>query len=540
MWRQFPARVSSIPGFIPKNLNPKTNLNSPISLPIRKEMESVIKNPPIISSMVLGDSFSVPNQTQKTGQTDICHYNYVDTETLREGLYNFQGAKDRWGQFSLHDRLDIFLEAANLLEHKYYDKMMAYTILGQNKTPFEAELDAICELVDFLRFNVNYVYQIQRKQPISNIRQDYGSQKMLVLNSSEYLPLNGFVASITPFNFTAIGGNLALTPLMLGNSVFWKPSDNAILSNYLIYQIMVEAGLPPDILNFVPQDPEVFGKLVMGNQNLGGLLFTGSSQVFDRIYENIGQNISKYYSYPRIIGETGGKNYHFVHPSFDNIDYLVDKTFESAFGYSGQKCSACSRLYLPDFMWEEFQNKMEVRIQEYLKIHRDNYGLINEKSFQKIRGVLERIKQVSEMEVIRGGELVAEDRQFFMEPTIVRSNSHHSFLFQEEFFAPLLGVYTYPSHDVKLAVKLCEGASRYALTGSIFTMDFQFLDFFTEEMKYTCGNYYINDKSTGSVVGQQPFGGSGKSGTNDKAGDINMIYRLCNQKNIKECVKIRD
>ena len=516
-----------------KNLLPTLSFNSKISGPIQKEIDLVLENPPQIPSVINGRKITQMNQTQMAGQKVVCHYNYCEKQELLDGLYGYREAKEKWNQYTLIDRLDIFQDAADRLEYDYYDRMMAYTILGQNKTPFEAEIDSICELVDFLRFNVDYVYQIQKKQPISQVMEKYGKKKYQIRNSSEYLPLNGFIASITPFNFTAIGGNLALTPLMLGNSVFWKPSDNAILSNYLIYQILEECGLPPGILNFTPQDPEIFLDKVIKNADLGGILFTGSSQVFNDIYRKVGENMNHYRNYPRLIGETGGKNYHFVHPSYQNdIQYLVDKTFESAFSYSGQKCSACSRLYIPDFMVPEFLEKMEVRIQEFMEIHGDNYGLINEKSWLKTQDVLERIKKTGYAKIVRGGE--GNPENYMLEPTIVSVSNSTNFLFSEEFFAPILSIYSYSPKKIEETMELCEKSSGYALTGALFCQDKNFTDYFKEKMRYTCGNFYINDKSTGSVVGQQPFGGSGKSGTNDKAGDINFIYRLTNQKNVKE------
>ena len=531
MFRQLHTQVSRV-----KNLAPTLTFNSTISPIIQREIDLILNNPPCIPSIIGGEKYDTMNKTQLAGQKVVSHYNTCSEAQLVEGLNNFGEAKDKWNRYTLNDRLDIFLDVADQLEYNYYDRMMASTIIGQNKTPFEAEIDSICELVDFLRFNVDYVYQLQKKQPISNVLETYGKNTYQIKNSSEYLPLNGFMAAITPFNFTAIGGNLALTPLMLGNSVFWKPSDNAILSNYLIYQILEECGLPPGVLNFVPQEPELFLNTVVKNKDLGGILFTGSSNVFDSIYKNVGNNISHYRNYPRIIGETGGKNYHFVHPNYHNdIQYIVDKTFESAFSYSGQKCSACSRLYLPDFMLSEFLEKMEVRIQEFLMIHKDNYGLINKKSWLKTQETLDKVRQCEKSNIIRGS--CGNSENYMLEPTIITVSDPKNFLFSEELFAPILAIYSYSPDKLDETIELCRDSSEYALTGAIFSKDKLFTNYFKEQMKYNSGNFYINDKSTGSVVGQQPFGGSGKSGTNDKAGDINLIYRLTNQKNIKECLR---
>lgn len=518
------------------NLAPQLNSLSPISYSIQNEIDKVLMDPPQVPAVVGNIKYQNMNQVQYAAQNVVCHYHRPTYDVLREGLDTYQEAKEKWNKVSLTDRLDIFLDAADKLEYEYYEKMMAYTIVGQNKTPYEAEIDSICELVDFLRFNVSYVYELHQKQPISPACESFQGQNYMISNYSQYLPLNGFVASMTPFNFTAIGGNLALTPLMLGNAVFWKPSDSAILSNYLIYQILEESGLPPGILNFVPYDGAEFLDVVTQREDLGGLIFTGSSQVFDNIYGKVSSQISKYKSYPRLIGETGGKNYHFVHPSMaGSVEYIAGKTFESAFGYSGQKCSACSRIYLPESMLDDFLNYLQQNIESYLSVHQNNYGIIHRASWDKSSDLVRKIKQLdsNNTEIVLGGKL--EEKNLYMEPTVVVCSDPQSFLFRDEFFAPLLTIYPYQEDKVDQTVELCRDATDYALTGAVFSLDGDFLEEFEEQMKHTCGNYYINDKSTGSVVGQQPFGGSGKSGTNDKAGDINFIYRLANQRNVKKC-----
>ena len=524
----------NIPRFT--NLNPLLKPLSPISHKVQSEIDSVIMDPPIIPAVIGDIKYKTPNKLQYAGQNIVSQYHHANRDTLEKGLDSYQDAKVEWNKYKLQDRLDIFLDVADKLEFDYYDKMIAYTIAGQNKTPYEAEIDSISELVDFLRFNVSYIYELHQKQPISSLEETFRDQSYTISNSSQYLPLNGFVASMTPFNFTAIGGNLALTPLMLGNAVFWKPSDHAILSNYLIYQILEECGLPSGILNFVPYDGKEFLDIVTERSDLGGIIFTGSSAVFDSIYQKVGQNISNYSSYPRIIGETGGKNYHFVHPSMKwEVGYVAGKTFESAFGYSGQKCSACSRIYLPESMLDDFLREIEKCSSKFLSVHRNNYGLIHHQSWDKAKDTIEKIQNLddSKTKIVIGGNF--EEKGLFMEPTVVVSTDTESFVFRDEFFAPLLTVYPYPEQEVEETMAICRDATDYALTGAVFSLDSQFLQNFEEEMKHTCGNYYINDKSTGSVVGQQPFGGSGKSGTNDKAGDINFIYRLANQRNVKRC-----
>ena len=519
------------------NLAPKLQPLSPITPSIKKEIDSVLMNPLKIPSILGNNYYNEITDSQYYGEKLVCHYNRVNENKIINYNNNYQENKEIRNKYQLQDRLDIFLDAADRLENEYYNKMIAYTIVGQNKTPYEAELDSICELVDFLRFNVAYIYELNRKQPLTNIKENYRGKVYNIKNSSKYLPLNGFVASITPFNFTAIGGNLALTPLMLGNVVFWKPSDNSILSNYLIYKILEESGIPKGILNFVPYDGPKFLDLVTRHKDLSGLIFTGSSKVFDNIYKKIGNNISQYRNYPRLIGETGGKNYHFIHTSMsDNIKYIAGKTFESAFGYSGQKCSACSRLYLPKNMLDEFLIELEKNINKYMSVHRNNYGVISKDSWIKSKQIIENIKtdKYLDTKIVIGGNF--EKENFFIEPTVIVSDNKTSNLFRNEFFAPILTIYPYKDNEIDETIDLCRDSTNYALTGAIFTRDKEFIKKFNDKMKYSCGNYYINDKSTGSVVGQQPFGGSGKSGPNDKAGDINFIYRLTNQQNIKECV----
>lgn len=523
---------SHLPKF--RNLAPRLNISSPISSSIRKEINTIISKPPQIPSVIGGQKYNTFNNTQYAGQEVVAVYNQPTKQQVLDGLYNYREAKESWNKIKLPDRLDIFLDAADKIEYEYYDRMMAATILGQNKTPYEAEIDSICELADFLRFNVSYVYELHQKQPITNLVETVENVDYRISNYSEYLPLPGFIASITPFNFTAIGGNLAITPLMLGNSVFWKPSDNAILSNYLIYEILEECGLPPGILNFIPYDGEEFVDIVAKNKDLSAIVFTGSSQVFEGIIQKVGNNISHFSNFPRLIGETGGKNYHFVHPSMrDDVEWIARKTFESAFGYSGQKCSACSRLYLPDFMVDQFLELVREHIKNHLIEHRGNYGLINEKSWLKSKDTISKIEKLQYAKIVEGGNFI--ENKYMMEPTIVLAENHNNFLFSEEFFAPLLSVYPYSENKLDETLDLCKNATQYGLTGSVFSREEEFINHFSDYMNATCGNFYINDKSTGSVVGQQPFGGGGKSGTNDKAGDINFIYRLTSQKNVKRC-----
>lgn len=404
--------------------------------------------------------------------------------------------------------------------------MLAYTIVGQNKNIYEAEIDSICELVDFLRFNVYFAETIINNQPINTTG---------IENISEYNSLNGYIASITPFNFTAIGGNLASAPLLFGNSVLWKPSDNAILSNYLFYEIMLEAGLPKGVLNFCPMEPKIFLNNNMENEDMAGILFTGSSKVFENIFCKMGKNINKFNNFPKIIGESGGKNFHFIHNinlNDNDLDLYLEKTIESAFNYSGQKCSAASILYLPESLLNKSVNLFENKVEKYLE-NQENYDVINEIAYNRLKNYLNSLKDDNEIEFIVSG-INTDDRTYFIHPHILVCKNHSNDIYNKELFGPVLTIYPYKETEINETIELLCNNNNYALTGSIFSNDNKFIKYATNRLKHKTGNFYINDKSTGSVVGQQPFGGSGKSGTNYKAGDINFMYKLFNQRNIKK------
>ena len=521
--------LSRTPNLI-KNLAPKYKVDMGYTNEIRQIMYETIKNPQIIPSVIGGieNNGNIINKQMSTiNKNDIiCEYTETTTSQYENYLSNFYNYKNSLSSLSHNDINNIFKKAANLIEHKYREKLIAYTILGQGKSLYEADIDAACELADFWNFNSHYSNEILSRQPISikGIR-----------NTSNYNPLNGFVAAITPFNFTAIGGNLATAPLLFKNSVIWKPADNAILSNYLVYEILIEAGMPKEAIAFTPGDPLLFSKYILNSPELGGLLFTGSTTVFDNILSNIYTNITKYHSYPRIIGETGGKNWHFLNESLSYSDLWIvaEKTIESAFGYSGQKCSACSIVYVPDNLYEKFIAILGEKTRDFMMFNSfENYGLINEKSFIKTKKIMDELKDNSRYNILFGGKTDNKNK-YYCEPTIVTCKKHGDKIFNDEFFAPILAVYKYSNDDLDNTMRLCRDSNNYALTGSIFSNDKKFIERATVFFKEKCGNFYINDKSTGSVVGQQPFGGSGCSGTNDKAGDINLLYRLFNQQTIK-------
>jgi 1-pyrroline-5-carboxylate dehydrogenase len=517
--------------FIARNLAPKFKRTDKITSKVYKEIKNYKNNINCIPAIINGHEYNTYSYNYINSPYDNKQYvsknHDLSIDYLISSLNEYKDYKKKWNEWPIEDRMEIFLKAADLIENKYYNQMLAATIYNQNKTIYEAEIDAICELVDFLRFNVYYCQEILKKQPISP---EPGIQ-----NISEYKPLNGFICSVTPFNFTAIGGNLATLPILFGNVVYWKPSEKSLLSNLLFYNILKEAGLPDGVVNFVPMDGEKFINTVTNHIDFGGLLYTGSSNVFDGILKKTYQNMCRYKSYPRIIGETGGKNFHFVEKSMclndEDLDFIAQKTFESAFDFSGQKCSACSRLYFPKKYWLRFQ---EIMIQKYLDFKEENfnYGLIDEKSYFKTMRNLDLISSNDNNQFIFGGE-GHNINNYYIKPTLVLAKNHDSFLFKQEFFAPILGVYLYDSDNINITMEKCLNSAQYGLTGAIFSRNEKWIHYAKDYLSPITGNFYINDKSTGSVVGQQPFGGGLKSGTNDKAGDYNILYRLFNQRNIK-------
>lgn len=516
-----------------KNIPPKYKRDSGLTTEIKNIISDTLKNRQSIPNVVDGyKQFDGEKRYQTSPNHNlnkICEFTLTSEETLDKYLNNYQYYKQNIFGLSNSDRAHIFKKATYLLNNKYREQMLAYTILGQGKSLYEAEIDSICELSDFLVFNQNYAREITNRQPISTPG---------IKNTSRYNPLHGFVASITPFNFTAIGGNLASVPTLFGNSVIWKPSDKSILSNYLFYNIMLEAGMPKEAIAFCPCDPALFNKKILASPHLGSLLFTGSSIVFQSLCHDIYSNIKHYNTFPRLVGETGGKNFHFIHPEIEDIEYVVQKTIESAYDYGGQKCSACSIVFVPKSLHEDFMSSFNKKI----KLFKESswykyYSVIDSRSYFSSVNMLQSFNGSSEYEILSGGDYKQDNGKYFIEPTLIKSDDPNSSLFKQEFFAPILGVYVYDDmsfEQVNEALHVCKNQNMYGLTGSIFSNNQLFIDYGTEILKEKCGNFYINDKSTGSVVGQQPFGGGMRSGTNDKAGDINMLYRLFNQQNIKE------
>jgi 1-pyrroline-5-carboxylate dehydrogenase len=428
------------------------------------------------------------------------------------------------------------LKAADLIAGKYRYEIMAATMLGQGKNAWQAEIDSAAELVDFLRFNVQYAEELYTQQPAHN--------SPGVWNRVEYRPLEGFVYAVTPFNFTAIAGNLPGAPALMGNVVVWKPSDSAIASNWLLYNILLEAGLPKNVIQFVPGNPEVVTKVVLAHKKLAALHYTGSTAVFRKLYGSIANGVAegRYQGYPRIVGETGGKNFHLIHSSAD-LDNAAVQTVRGAFEYQGQKCSATSRAYVPKSVWPQFKERL-VAETSALSIggptdYKNFVGpVIHAASFKKLSSVIDAAKNDKELELLVGGKH-DNSTGYYIHPTIyATTNSQHDLL-STELFGPILTVYVYDdtSSPVEAFASICElvdSTSEYGLTGSIFASDRAAIRFAEDALRNSAGNFYINCKSTGAVVGQQPFGGARASGTNDKAGSQNLLTRFVSMRSIKE------
>lgn len=436
--------------------------------------------------------------------------------------------KKVWESLSWIDRASITLKIAELIATKYRATINAATMLGQSKNAYQAEIDSACEVVDFLRFNAYFLSEIYNEQPLS----ENG-----VLNRTEYRPLEGFVFTVSPFNFTAIASNLNMSPVLMGNAVVWKPATSSLYSNYFLMKIFKEAGVPDGVINFVPSKGSVIGKEIFKHRELAGIHFTGSTNTFNHFWKQIGDNLGTYRSYPKLVGETGGKDFLFIHPSA-SLDESVTAAVRGAFEYQGQKCSAASRAYVPKSMWPEFKALMgkmlgEIKMGEPTDFTNFVNAVIDEGAYNNIVSYIDRAKESNEAEVIFGGKY-DNSVGYFIEPTVILTSNPHFLTMEEEIFGPVLTIYVYEDKDFEKTLEICDSTSPYALTGAIFANDRKAVDFAMDKLRYAAGNFYINDKPTGAVVGQQPFGGARASGTNDKAGSHLNLLRWVSPRTIKE------
>ncbi|XP_059185765.1 delta-1-pyrroline-5-carboxylate dehydrogenase, mitochondrial [Centropristis striata] len=459
----------------------------------------------------------------------VAKFCYADKELINRAILASVAARREWDLKPVQDRAQVLFKAADIISGPKRAEILAKTMIGQGKTVIQAEIDAAAELIDFFRFNAKHAVELEQQQPLDA---EGSSNTML------YRGLEGFVAAVAPFNFTAIGGNLAGTPAVMGNVVLWKPSDTAMSASYAVYRVLRDSGLPPNIVQFLPADGPVFGDAVTSSEHLAGINFTGSVPTFKRLWKQVAQNLDTYRTFPRLAGECGGKNFHFVHQSAD-VDSVVKGTIRSAFEYGGQKCSACSRMYVADSIWPKIREQL-------LDIHRqitvgdpvEDFGaffsaVIDDKSFARIKKWLDHARSSQSLKVIAGGN--CDDRKgYFVEPTIIETTDPRDAIMSEEIFGPVLSVYVYPENQYRDVLTLIDTTSPYALTGAVFAQDRSVVDEAAKLLRNAAGNYYVNDKSTGSVVAQQPFGGARASGTNDKPGGPHYVLRWTSPQVVKE------
>ncbi len=433
-----------------------------------------------------------------------------------------------WSMWPLHERAAVFLRAAELLATTWRQVANASTMLNQSKTAFQAEIDAACELIDFFRFNIEYAQRIYEEQPIS----DPG-----MWNRIEYRALEGFIYAISPFNFTSIGGNLATAPAIMGGTSIWKPAGSTVFSNYYMMKLLMAAGLPDGVVNFIPGNSSAVSEVALTHRNLAGIHFTGSTEVFQMMWRTVGENIQHYASYPRLVGETGGKDFLIAHPSADRAGVLT-AILRGGFEYQGQKCSALSRAYLPASMWKDVKDELiagvnGIAMGDVADFRNFMGAVIDKKAFTKITGYIAHAKSSNDAEVIAGGE--SDDSEgYFIHPTLILAKKADYQSMCDEIFGPVVTLYIYDDKDWEQALDYVDTASPYALTGAVFAQDRAAINQAEKKLRYSAGNFYINDKPSGAVVGQQPFGGARASGTNDKAGSMMNLLRWVSARTLKE------
>jgi 1-pyrroline-5-carboxylate dehydrogenase len=461
-------------------------------------------------------------------QRVLAKVHQADRETISKATEIAVEAQRDWGHWRFEDRAAVFLRAAELLAGTHRQLLNAATMLGQSKTAYQAEIDSACELIDFLRFNVHYAERIYREQPDSAPG---------VWNRMDHRPLEGFVYAITPFNFTAIGGNLPTAPALMGNAVVWKPAATAMLSNWYFYKLLEEAGLPPGVINLLPGDSIQISEALLSHPRLAGIHFTGSTAVFQTLWKSVAANLERYAAYPRIVGETGGKDFILAHASAD-VDALAVGMVRGAYEYQGQKCSAASRAYIPDTLWPAVRDRVvamikDIRMGDVADFRNFMGAVIDRRAFTRLKDHLEAAKRDQGVKVLAGGE--ADDSVgFFVQPTLLEVEDPGYRLMCEEIFGPVLTAHVYPAARWQETLTLVDRTSPYALTGAVFARDRRAITEADKALRHSAGNYYINDKPTGAVVGQQPFGGGRASGTNDKAGSVLNLLRWVSPRSIKE------
>ncbi len=459
---------------------------------------------------------------------ELAKYHKGSSKHVKQAIKAAMDAKESWENMGWQDRAAIFLKAAELLAGPFRARMNAATMLGQSKNAYQAEIDAACEMIDFFRFNVQFMTEIYLDQPESNPG---------IWNRMEYRPLEGFIFAVSPFNFTSIAANLCVAPALMGNTIVWKPAETQIYSALVIMDLFREAGLPEGVINMVFTDGPVAGDIVFEHPDFAGLHFTGSTSTFQYMWKTIGNNISKYKTYPRIVGETGGKDFVMVHPSA-NVQEVVTALSRGAFEYQGQKCSAASRAYLPKSMWKTAEKLLKEDLGAMRMGNPEDFtnfvnAVIDKRSFDKISNYIANAKKSKDAEVVIGGGY-DKSKGYFIEPTVILAKKPGYETMCEEIFGPVLTIYVYENNKFEETLDILDASSPYALTGALFAKDRTVIEMASKKLKNAAGNFYINDKPTGAVVGQQPFGGGRASGTNDKAGSVLNLYRWISPRTIKE------
>ncbi|MBW8874038.1 MAG: L-glutamate gamma-semialdehyde dehydrogenase [Acidobacteria bacterium] len=526
-----------------------SNAIFPLAAPVNEPVRSYAPGSPEKKSLkkrldeMLAEEIEIPiligGKEVRTGDTAkavcphdhrhvLATYHQAGAAEVEAAAKAAKAAWREWSEAAWEDRAAVLLRAADLLAGPWRDTVNGATMLNQSKTVFQAEIDSACELIDFYRFNPYFMRHLYTDQPWSAPG---------VWNRVEYRSLEGFVFAVSPFNFTSIGGNLPTAPALMGNTVLWKPASTAVYSNYFIMKLLQAAGLPDGVVNFLPGKASKVGDPVLAHPDLAGIHFTGSTPVFQSMWKTIGDNIAQYRSYPRIVGETGGKNFVFAHPSAD-VESYVTALARGSFEYQGQKCSAGSRAYVPKSLWPRVKELLVEQVSSLdmgspLDFRNFMAAVIDEPSFNRIMGYIDHAKSSSEAEILTGGK-GDKSAGYFISPTVVVTTDPRFKLMREEIFGPVLTVYVYDDGDLEQTLELVDTTSPYALTGAIFAEDRKVIAHLTAALRHAAGNFYVNDKPTGAVVGQQPFGGARASGTNDKAGSMANLLRWTSQRAIKE------
>jgi 1-pyrroline-5-carboxylate dehydrogenase len=518
-----------------------TPINEPVlsyapGTPERAELKRTLKDQ---SSRQIEIPLVIGGKDVRTGKTvDVvmphCHHHVLarahqaGSTEVEQAIAAARAAWHEWSAWSFDRRAAVLLKAADLLATRYRPIVNAATMLGQSKTAHQAEIDSACELIDFFRFNAHFAERIYAEQPLSVAG---------AWNYLDYRPLEGFVYAITPFNFTSIGGNLPTAPAIMGNTVVWKPAATAVLSSYSIMRLLEEAGLPPGVINFVPGPSAQVSERLLADRGFAGIHFTGSTEVFQALWQQAAAHLTSYAAYPRLVGETGGKDFVVAHASAD-VDALATGLVRGAFEYQGQKCSAASRAYVPDAIWPKVRDRMlemlaEVKVGDPADFRNFMGAVIDRKAFDKIAGYIEGAKRAAGVKILFGGGANDADG-YFIEPTVIETQDPTYRTMCEEIFGPVLSVHVYATARWTDTLRLVDQTSPYALTGAIFAQERKAVDEAKDALRYAAGNFYVNDKPTGAVVGQQPFGGARASGTNDKAGSLLNLVRWVSPRTVKE------